>query len=382
MQSAMHIRLGELLVRQLSGDISEAEQAELEEMIATSAELKELYDEFHDPVKLVEALELYTGWNVETAEEREKPSQVKPILTFLKYAGAAVAIWGMVFAARYFLAQRHQPQSAPQPVTEVKPAKPFKANLQTGDGQVIDLTKKENGPLKEIKLLPVIKNDSQLVYPEKHEPHYAVMNTLQTPNGGLFQLKLTDGTRVWLNANSSISYPTSFNERERRVSVKGEAYFEVTKDSTRPFIIQTPQANVLVYGTVLNVRAYDDGETTTTLFEGAVKVQSGQDSTALKPGEQAVVNKERKIIKAPAVLRKAKAWQQGDFNFQGDNLESIMRELARWYNYQVKFNVPPSTETYTGEFLRSQPLREILKYFAGVTNYKITINNNFLIVNP
>jgi len=230
--------------------------------------------------------------------------------------------------------------------------------------------------------LPLIKNDSQLVYPKAFVIPNPETDTLATPRSARFQVLLPDGSKVWLNSTSTIYFPSSFSASERWMYVEGEAYFDIAKDASRPFKIKTPGMEIQVTGTRFNLKAYKDEEISTTLFEGSVKIQAGQDSATLKPGEQAVLTRGKKLrkFKDNNAIKKAKAWRQGDFVFHGDNLKAVMEELGRWYDYDVVYTGPISDRTYIGEFVRGMPLREILGLFQTLSGYKITIKGRKIIV--
>src|SRR5699024_5260550 len=194
-------------------------------------------------------------------------------------------------------------------------------------------------------------------------------NSLTTPRGGQYQLTLPDGTKVWLNAASSIRYPTAFTEHERQVKITGEAYFEVAKDAHKPFIVTVDNMEVKVLGTRFNINAYAD-ETTinTTLLEGSVKVVSSTDnirSLILNSGQQVQLDKvgQMELVKN-ADVGEVSAWKKGLFVFHSDELPAIMRRLSRWYDVEVEYknNTVPTTH-FTGAIQRDVNISEVLKMF-------------------
>ena len=355
--------------------MSDDERLELDKIIASSDEYKKLYEDLTDPNKLFEEIVQIRSWDGEASwkkTESEIFPKTFPVWKFIAAAVVLVLITGVGY--KYFSNSEHKEQYA----------QVYNAQLKTGKGQVINLNKVGNGRIDTARALPLIKNDSQLVYPNAPVIPNPETDTLATPRSARFQVLLPDGSKVWLNNTSTIYFPSSFSATERWVFVEGEAYFDIAKDPSRPFKIITPGMEIQVTGTRFNLKAYKDEEISTTLFEGSVKIQAGQDSATLKPGEQAVLTKGKKLrkVKDSIAIKKARAWRQGDFVFHGDDLKAVMEELGRSYDYDVEYKGPLSDRKYTGEFVRSEPLRDILDMFQTLSGYKITINGKKIIVDP
>lgn len=257
-----------------------------------------------------------------------------------------------------------------------------KATLTLADGTEISLTDAGNGQIAKQAGVAITKNASgQLVYTVvetgKKEMAY---NTITTPRGGQYQVNLPDGTQVWLNAASSIKFPTSFaNASNRKVELKGEAYFEVFKNKKLPFIVVTDKQEVEVFGTHFNINSYDDETSVkTTLLEGSVKVSllsGGNKGTSrfLKPGEQASVEYQTRSLKiGKANIDQVMAWQKGYFHFEGDDLQSVLRQLSRWYDVDVVYQLSHNDDEFMGDIPRNVKLSEVLKIleFGGV-HFKI-----------
>ena len=185
-------------------------------------------------------------------------------------------------------------------------------------------------------------------------------NTMTTPRGGQYQLQLPDGTKVWLNAASSITYPTLFAGGERRVEVRGEAYFEVVKDPKMPFRVSLPEQaskqgaqEIEVLGTHFNVNGYrDEPALTITLLEGAVKI----DASVLKPGEAYSNGKVKKVNTEEAV-----AWKNGYFQFEQADIRTVLRQLARWYDVEVRYEGKIPERKFGGDIQRDSNLSDVLK---------------------
>ncbi len=192
---------------------------------------------------------------------------------------------------------------------------------------------------------------------------------MSTPRGGQYSLILPDGSKVWLNAISSIRYPTAFKNSERNVEITGEAYFEVAKDPLHPFKVSVRSAlskentEVEVLGTHFNINAYSDEPlTNTTLLEGSVKVTRAAGSVMIKPGQQAQISNDGIINLVPDVnIAEVMAWKDGHFIFRDTDLKTIMRQIMRWYDVEVKYegNVPP--RYFTADISRNKTLSGVLK---------------------
>ncbi len=190
------------------------------------------------------------------------------------------------------------------------------------------------------------------------------MNTLHTPKGGNFQLTLPDGTSVSMNAGSSLSYPLRFGSTERRVTLVGEAYFDVAHDAERPFHVVSGDIDVQVLGTKFNMMAYrDEPGAAVTLETGRVAVsqQGGRHSLTLEPGEQAYADATSPVMKKRKVdLIDALAWKNGYFSFESQEITTIMNNVARWYDCDIVFQGTLSARKYSGRIARTRPLREVL----------------------
>lgn len=200
-------------------------------------------------------------------------------------------------------------------------------------------------------------------------------NTLTTPMGGQYQLILPDGSKVWLNAGSSLHFPTAFAGKERRVELKGEAYFEVAKNKAMPFKVFANDMEVKVLGTHFNVMAYEDEKSmNTTLLEGSVQVLKGSGRVYLEPGEEAVLNKTSGNMNvSTADIEHAVAWKNGYFIFSDENIESIMRKVSRWYNVDVTFKGSMNNKDFVGTISRNKNVSELLRMLelTGAVHFSI-----------
>lgn len=258
-----------------------------------------------------------------------------------------------------------------------------KAALTLGDGSVITLDDAKIGELAQQGSARIVKlANGQLSYTVLNAGSDEVFyNTMTTPRGGQYQLTLPDGTGVWLNASSSITYPSVFTDDQRKVTISGEAYFEVAPDKDKPFLVSVNETVVEVLGTHFNVNAYpEEGSIKTTLLEGAVKVISGDRLQRLSPGQQAQAypKGELKLIRN-ADIEQAVAWKNGLFYFNNTDLQTVMNQLARWYNVEVAYAGEIPKGEFSGKIGRSLTLSQVLKVLAQ-TRVKFSIEEGNRIV--
>ncbi len=261
------------------------------------------------------------------------------------------------------------------------------AVLTLADGSTIILNNAANGEIGNQPGVTITKTKSgELVYSFVGQTNVknASINMVSTPKGGQYHLILIDGTNVWLNANSSIKFPAAFSGNDRKVEVTGEVYFEVFKNKIKPFIVSTPQSEIKVLGTHFNVNTYqDEAYERTTLLEGSIELKKGQEKTILVPGKQSLIAKNSPQIKLRDIddLEAVIAWKNGYFQFDHADLQSVMRQISRWYNVNVNYNGSILNKEYSGKIPRivtAEKLIEMLS-FSGI---KCKIENNQITVNP
>jgi transmembrane sensor len=253
-----------------------------------------------------------------------------------------------------------------------------KAILTLSTGKQIVLTGAHNGKLAQQGDAAVTKTaDGQIVYRKGDESATAEVsyNTTSTPRGGQFQVVLTDGTKVWLNAASSITYPTAFTGTDREVEITGEVYFEVAHNAAKPFRVKSNGQTVEVLGTHFNINAYEDEPVvTTTLFEGAVKVNKGTASALLKPGQQSSVTENNHAIRITdnVDLDQALAWKNGKFYFTNTDIGEVMRQVARWYDVDIEYKGKVPNMRLSGSCYRNLTASKalVILEYTGI-NFKI-----------
>jgi ferric-dicitrate binding protein FerR (iron transport regulator) len=268
-----------------------------------------------------------------------------------------------------------------------------KAVLTLSNGKTILLDDAANGVVAQEGKAKVVKpDDGKLVYSPDNSSGDGPLayNTLATPRKGQYQLRLPDGTKVWLNSESSIHYPTGFRGKERRVQITGEAYFEVTHDKEMPFIVEKGDVQVEVLGTHFNVNAYnDESAIKTTLLEGKVKIVNRQSaigndkkqSVVLKPGEQVSVSHSSQISQPiPVQTDDVVAWKNGLFHFESADIKTVMRQLARWYDVEVEYKGTVKNDPLFVEISKNTRLSDVLKVLQESGSAKFSIQGKKIIV--
>jgi transmembrane sensor len=256
------------------------------------------------------------------------------------------------------------------------------ATLTLANGKQIILSGTKTGELAKEAGVNITKTaDGQLVYSvnataKSPSPDQIQFNTLSTKNGETYQIHLPDGTSVWLNAGSSLKYPTTFTTATRLVELSGEGYFEVAKDKAHPFIVSTGMQQITVLGTHFNVNAYaDEPDMKTTLLEGSIKLElaSKTDGIVLKPGQQASVKS--KMINVTEVNPDAAVdWKNGKFRFKNESLKSIMRKVSRWYNVEIVYlGDQQELTTFSGSVSRFDKVSAVLKMLEETSDVKFSI---------
>lgn len=239
-----------------------------------------------------------------------------------------------------------------------------KAILTLSDGSTVILDDAKNGQVAKQAGAQIAKlANGQLVYNSlKEKPADIVFNTLTTPRGGQFKLKLPDGSTVWLNAVSSIKYPTAFIGNERKVEITGEAYFEVAHDAEKPFKVSVGEMEVIVLGTHFNINTYNDETTVkTTLLEGSVNLAKAGALVRLKPGQQAQTGNSQAIKVVNNVdIDQVVAWKNGYFSFYKSDLQTVMRQISRWYDVDISYEGKIPERQFGGKIDRNSNITEVL----------------------
>jgi ferric-dicitrate binding protein FerR (iron transport regulator) len=308
----------------------------------------------------------------------------------LRWVKLAAAVLLFILPGIYFLKTNKPKPAALTAITKPKQidVQPGgnKAILTLGDGSQIVLDSARNGLLAHQGNTKVVKSaNGHIAYNTTATSNAApIYNTMTTPRGGKYDLQLADGTKVWLNASSSISYPITFTGAERRVTITGEAYFEVAKNKAMPFKINVNgQEEVQVLGTHFNIMAYnDEASVKTTLLEGSVKIIKNKMTGMLKPGQQAQLSTDGKLsITDDADINAVMAWKNGQTFFVNEDIKTIMRRVSRWYDIDVEYQGDMPGRLFTGGISRESNLSVLLKVLElNKIHFKMT--GKKLIVSP
>ncbi len=343
--------------------------------------LFEWYDRFDDTELTIEGQEATAFGRLKQEMLQDIRHRIKPpagVRRLTRASVAAAALLLLIPGAWLALHSRTATQlAAATPIKNTSRTNDIapgcnRAILTLADGSTVTLDSAGPGKVTKQGNVEVIKRgDGQLQYASAGNtpPETIAYNELSTPRGGQYRLKLQDGTNVWLNASSSIRYPTAFVGKERKVQITGEAYFEVAKNADMPFRVTVldpapggKNTEIEVLGTGFNVNAYqDEAGQRTTLIEGAVKVTSGAGAVTLKPSEQAVSSGNQLKMMQLENTEQTIAWKNGYFEFENADIPAIMRQISRWYDVDVEYQGKASDDRFSGRFSRNVSLAVVLQ---------------------
>lgn len=306
---------------------------------------------------------------------------------------AAASVIGLLSIIGYkwyeSINQANKTETAKLVQQDVKPGQ-FKAKLTLDDGSVIVLDSAAKGKLTQQGNTHIINNNGQLLYKEEGSPGKAVYNTLTTAKGESYETVLSDGTKIWLNSQSSVRFQVPFTGNERQVEITGEAYFSVAHDTHKPFHVIQNGVDVEVLGTEFNMNSYgDEPDIKTTLLKGRVKMSKGFSTTILLPGQQAIFNKQtEKLDRLDNVnVEEAVAWKNGYFQFEDANLQTILRQVVRWYDVDVEYQGNIPQRQFQGKIPRNSSLSQVLETLENMEALKnnrihFTMEGKKIIVMP
>lgn len=389
-------RIAFLLRQHLDGALTPEQQQELDQVLQHEDHATHLQDVMDSLIGKEEGLNDYrrADWDPLFQKVRMRTIASRPVITLMQKRLIAAAAIVALSVAVWLLIDRHDkgtpmvtaPVTAP-PKNDLLPGS-NKATLTLADNTTIDLDDAKEGVLGAQGNSRLIKRrDGSLSYETAGSPEHTPAlsyNLLTTPRGGQYQLTLPDGSKVWLNADSRLKYPTAFNGRERVVELSGEAYFEIAPLPSMPFKVSVmdQQGHIDVLGTSFNVKAYaDEPVIQTTLLQGSVKVQQGNAAALLRPGQQARWNSTTSIKVASADVEQAVAWKNGLFKFDEASIEEVMRQLARWYDVDIVYVNGIPKDLFRGEIYRSANVSKVLKVLEAsgahfsVEGRKIIVKN-------
>ncbi|MGN6508454.1 MAG: FecR domain-containing protein [Chitinophaga sp.] len=369
-------------------ELGAQERERLDAWLNGSPHNRQVLEEANTPALLKERLRAMESTDGPALFAKHFPEMDAPVvrrMPLYRRWWAAASVLLLLFTGGYFLF-RPGPSSIPQTAAvqqtlDLMPGKQG-AILTLADGSEVVLDSLKDGVIASQHGADAVLRNGELAYYDEGSGE-AAFNKTATPRGRQFRLRLPDGTMVWLNAESSIRYPTAFTGPQRRVEITGEAYFEVAKNAKQTFLVSiNNQTAIEVLGTHFNVNAYSNEKScNTTLFEGAVRVSGGGGSAVLKPGQQARVTEGELAVINAADLDKAIAWKNGVFNFRGSSLEEVMRQLARWYDLEIIYEGKPPARTFNGEIGMDLSLAQVLKGLSVMqVNCRIEEGNRLVVM--
>lgn len=290
------------------------------------------------------------------------PKIVRFYQPWMKYVAALILSVGSI---GWYLSSQEHPNPRLATLAKDIPPGGNKATLTLGNGKKVILNDAAVGLLAKQGNMEITKTEGgQIVYsPKSENGNTSVINTIETQNGGQYQINLPDGTKVWLNAASSLKYPTSFSTAERKVILKGEAYFEVAHHNKQPFkVILDHGAEIKVLGTHFNIKAYVDGSSIdATLLEGSIIMKSGIQEEEIKPGQQAQLFSSQRInVLKDVNIEQVTAWKKGYFSIGTIELHELMKQIEKWYDMKIIYKDVVHAE-FVAKIPRNLPLSELLE---------------------
>ena len=364
-------------------------------MLGESGENAEMYKRLMSGQSLMEYSDWVTGFDLSRAMEairsKVKRNRQRRIRKLVSWVAACVILCLGITFVFYFTSMDSEQVLTEQMAAQIQPGS-AKAILILGDGRQVALDKKP---------IELLVNKQQMVTGDSATLNYSIVlpasetkqiqrqevaeyHTIEVPAGGEYHLVLADGTKIWLNAESSLVFPVEFSGNKRQVILKGEAYFEVARNEHLPFVVSTVSGvQICVLGTQFNVEAYDDRESVkTTLVEGSVDVQAGGEKVRLIPHEQLQYHKNTAEMEVREVnVREIIAWKNGWFVFDNTTLGEIVKTLQRWYNIEVEF-IRPELEhlRFTGDLSRYDSFDAVIRMFEDTKKLNMSVISNRLIV--
>jgi ferric-dicitrate binding protein FerR (iron transport regulator) len=371
-------RLKLLIEKYHSSKLSDNEKEELDKWFHDLSMPGSHIDEWIAEVNGEEMLanEMFSDFSSRTSRQK-KSSRI----LYVRWAAAAVFAACLVGAGYYLLTSgnaEHPKQTAANNVQKIVPGG-NKATLTLASGEKIILEEVQKGSVATQGDIAINKvADGSLVYNasgKKAAAEEISYNVLTTPVGGQYHITLSDGTAVWLNASSSIKYPSQFIGGERKVEITGEAYFEVAHNASVPFRVLAGKQLVEDIGTAFNINSYDNEPSLkTTLVEGKARVTNDAESFVLDPGQQTQLSDGQKLRLVSNVnVEEVIAWKNGLFKFNNASLPEVMRQIARWYNVKVQYEGKIENRKFNGEIARKTSLTEVLEIFSYL-NYQFVID--------
>jgi hypothetical protein len=393
-----YFNTGELIAKYLHNELTNEDKKILEQWLKSDPGNLKLFNKLVDETMTMEQMEIFSlsekelAWEniVKKTDFKESYGSRSRWRLLYPYAAAIFVLFTTGIALTRYFIKKEIPKSLGHHKPDILPGS-SKAILTLANGTKILLSNSQQGQIAHQRNVVINIQNGHVLYQisgtdlKIEQPDFSnavVMNTLTTPRGGQYQLILPDGTRVWLNSASSLTYPIIFKGKERRVELTGEAYFEVVKNAASPFFVKTPNQTVEVLGTHFNINSYaDENAVKTTLLEGSVKVSGNESKQTvnLKPGQQSInITGDISIIN-DADTEEALAWKNGKFLFRNTDLQTVMRQLSRWYDVDVEYEGMIATKHYRGRISRNVPVSQVFEILK-TSGVNFIINGRTIIV--
>ncbi len=387
-------QIAELLEKSIVGILTEEEHQRLEVWRKASLANEALYQRLHDKEYLrkeylkrqrVDVARPLNDMKRRIAEELQpsverKPRRVSGLRRWMQMAAAVVLIALLGGAGYYIINNVYNNPTVAEMTNDIHPGETL-AYLTNSSGEQIELHANAEAETATAERVKPATGETETATPEKETPQ---LNYLDIPRGAEFQITLEDSTVVWLNSESQLVYPDAFGVEERRVKVIGEAYFKVAKDEKKPFYVETGEQVVRVYGTEFNVRSYPEEYTIeTTLVEGSIALarkDNPQNNILLTPGRQVQLNKEtQEATVRPVQTDVVTSWRKGKFVFENQTLEQIMRDLARWYDFDYEFADRKAADTlFMGSVPRYADFNTVLTILEKSGGLRFDVNGTWV----
>ena len=346
----------------------------------------ELQEEFHQLVecgsvvqaaRLFENIQIRNAWQNVEQKLSSRPGWKKRHLTIRWSVAATVVI---MLTAGWFLFRQSPVRTEPEKLAQITPGS-LKAIWVLEGGEKYELSENLGRDITNSGGVTIGKNSlNTLVIQEGNSRQ---RSTVRVPEGGEYRVVLSDGTKVWINSGSELTFPMNFEKGERVVELKGEAYFDVIKSKEWPFIVRTCRSSVKVLGTSFNVTTYpDEEESNTTLVEGRVEVSlpGSTEKIVLKPGEQVLIRKEKAEVRK-VNTKLYTSWMRERFSFESEDMEAVIRKLSRWYDVSFFFTNPEMKQKrFTGSIPKYEEIHRVLKMMEMTTSIRFSVKDKTIIV--
>ncbi|WP_160715445.1 FecR family protein [Chitinophaga solisilvae] len=389
-----HLDIAGLIVRQLTGEITPVEMWKLQDWRSAGPDNEKLYQQLLGLHYLESRLQdLECGTREEALQQvmariRREPEYRPAVRYPWRWLSYAAVVISLIAVASWMLARRGKTVPSPAPMVRSYGTPLPMANtvrLINGDNEPVALSKTGNQEISLDKDTRAGNHHGTLLYPVTGgSGSPAPMQQLITPKGMDYKVVLPDGSKVWMGADSRLSFPMAFTTAERQVTLSGEAFFDIKPDAQHPFVVTTARSVTTVLGTSFNIKSYN-GERyeITTLADGAVKVSNGGRPQLLRPGQQALVAADAGIQLQTADMEEALAWKNGVFIFQHASLEEILQQLSRWYNVNIAYDSRVNTNMhFTGRMARSTQISAVLNFLETTGKVRFSLTGQQLEVLP